>query len=87
MTVPTITIATLGDLADAGMGLIWYCDGCGRPLALTLARAIEMWGRDQVYVKWTPPIKCASCGSKAISGSVQANTTIAPAPPDPFAHR
>ncbi|HEV7436609.1 MAG TPA: hypothetical protein VGO22_17345 [Pseudorhizobium sp.] len=50
-----ITISTLGDLADNGMGLAWACDDCYRSLDLTLARAIELWGRDQLYV----PLECA----------------------------
>jgi hypothetical protein len=40
------TIDTLGKLADAGMGLIWYCGVCNRKMALTTVRIIELWARD-----------------------------------------
>lgn len=72
----TITIATLGDLADEGMCMAWACNDCSRDLDLTLSRAIELWGRDQRYVNWKPPVRCARCGSRNISIRVRANTTI-----------
>jgi DNA-directed RNA polymerase subunit RPC12/RpoP len=80
----SITISTLGDLADHGMGLAWHCEDCGRELDLTLAKAIELWGRDQTYVRWDPPVKCAGCGSRNISGRVRANTAIRQATGTPF---
>lgn len=72
----SITISTLGDLADNGMGLRWACNDCSRDLELTLASAIRRWGRDQTYVRWRAPVKCAGCGSRNVSVRVQANMTI-----------
>ncbi|MBB4003849.1 hypothetical protein [Aurantimonas endophytica] len=69
-----IIISTLDDLLDEGMGLAWICEGCSRDLDMTLGRAIEIWGRDQRYVRWHPPVKCARCGSRDISMRVRANT-------------
>ena len=83
----TISISTLGDVADAGMGIAWACDDCHRGLDLTLARAIELWGRDQVYVRWRAPIRCAGCGSKNVSMRIRANTTIKSGTGTPFMHQ
>ena len=75
-TVRPIVIETLGDLAEHSMGLAWHCAACHRTLGLTLDEAIRRWGRDQVYVRWRPPIRCAECGSREIAGSVRANTVV-----------
>ena len=66
------TIDTLGKLADNEMGIAWACDDCHRTLGLDLAEAIRRWGRDQVFVKWSAPIKCSGCGSRNVSMRVQA---------------
>jgi len=66
------TIDTLGKLADAGMGLAWACNHCYRTLDLTLDQAIWSWGRSQVFVQWSAPVKCSGCGSRVISMRVQA---------------
>lgn len=66
-------IDTLGKLADNGMGLAFSCDDCHRTLELPLERMIALWGRDQVFINWQPPIKCATCGSRNVSRRVQAN--------------
>ena len=55
-----------------GMGLAWACNNCHRTLGLTLHEAIRRWGRHQVFVQWSPPLKCAECGSCDISMRVQA---------------
>lgn len=65
-------IDCLGKLADNGMGIAYACDDCHRTLALDLDKAIRLWGRNQVHINWRPPIKCAACGSKNVSGRVQA---------------
>lgn len=66
------TIDTLGKLADNEMGLAWTCNGCHRTLGLDLDGAMHLWGRDQVFVGWKPPIVCADCGSRNVSMRVQA---------------
>ena len=66
------TIDTLGKLADARMGLVWTCNECHRTLGLTLDEAIRRWGRNRVFVRWAPPLKCAECGSRDISMRVRA---------------
>lgn len=66
------TIDTLGKLADNEMGLAWYCDDCNRKLGLDLEGAIHIWGRDQFYIGWKPPIVCVDCRSRNISMRVQA---------------
>lgn len=65
-------IDTLGMLADNEMGLVWYCDSCNRKMDLTLNRMIAIWGRDQVFIRWQPSIKCAGSGSSNVSARVQA---------------
>lgn len=65
-------IDTLGKLSDNGMGLAFACDDCSRPLDLSLPRMIDLWGRDQVFIRWQPKIKCAGCGSRNVSPRVQA---------------
>jgi hypothetical protein len=80
----SITISTLGDLLDEGMGMTWICEGCSRDIDLTLARAIEIWGQDRRYVGWNPPVKCARCGGRDISCRVRANTTIKQSAGRPF---
>jgi hypothetical protein len=80
----SITISSLGDLADRGMGLTWACDDCYRGLDLTLARAIKIWGTRQRYVRWRAPVKCAGCGSKNVSMRVQADVSIRQATGTPF---
>ncbi|MEF2550017.1 hypothetical protein VQ042_01395 [Aurantimonas sp. A2-1-M11] len=87
MTSPSpnpAAIDTLGKLADAEMGLVWYCDDCNRRMELTLVRAIEIWGRDQVFIRWRPPIKCGGCGSRSVNCRVQANTAIGQPTGKPF---
>jgi hypothetical protein len=79
-----ITISTLGDLLDSHMGLSWACDDCHRSLDLTLARAIELWGRDQVYVRWRAPVRCAGCGSRNVSMRVLADVRIKQETGTPF---
>jgi hypothetical protein len=66
------TIDSLGKLADNGMGLAYACDDCHRTLDLAIATMIGIWGRDRVFVRWRPPIRCARCGSRNVSGRVQA---------------
>lgn len=83
-TVRPIVIETLGDLLDHKMGLRWHCQGCGRPLGLTLDEAIRRWGASQAYVGWKPPIKCAACGSREIAVNIQANTVVKIEPGSPF---
>lgn len=80
----SITISTLGDLADAGMGIAWACDDCHRDLDLTLSRAIGTWGRDQTYVRWKAPVRCARCGSRNVSMRLRANSTIKQGTGTPF---
>ncbi|ORE91022.1 hypothetical protein [Aurantimonas sp. 22II-16-19i] len=73
MTTHT-AIETLGDLRDHAMSLSWYCadERCARLLGLTLARAIELFGADQVYIGWQPTgIKCAECGCRETTMIVQ----------------
>ena len=65
-------IDTLGKLSDNGMGLAWYCGSCNRKLGLDLDEAIRRWGRSQVFIKWSPPVKCSGCGSREITIIVQA---------------
>lgn len=66
------TIETLGSLRDHDMSLVWYCRGCERQLGLTLDRAIEMFGADQVYIDWQlPGVKCADCGCRETTRIVQ----------------
>ena len=65
-------IDCLGKLSDNEMGIAWACSDCHRTLGLDLAEAIRSWGRDQVFVKWSAPIKCGSCGSRDISMRVRA---------------
>jgi DNA-directed RNA polymerase subunit RPC12/RpoP len=54
------------------MGLAWYCGACKRKLGLDLDEAIRRWGRSQVFIKWSPPVKCSGCGSRDITMIVQA---------------
>ncbi len=68
-------IETLGELRDHAMLLSWYCadERCARLLGLTLDRAIELFGADQIYINWQPTgIKCASCGCRKTTMIVQA---------------
>lgn len=77
MTGREIRIETLGDLLDGGYDLTWYCgnDKCGRTLDLTLARAIELFGRDRQFISDPIPAKCSVCGSRKISKSLRAPGT------------
>ena len=79
-----IDIETLGALADHGMSLSFSCSKCHRTLALTLDDMISRWGCDQVYVGWTPSIKCSQCGSRQIIRSVLANTVVKTMAGSPF---
>ncbi|MCE7026390.1 hypothetical protein [Jiella avicenniae] len=70
-------IETLGDLRDHRMSLAFFCTGskCGRELGLTLDRAIEIYGADQIYIDWTPSrpaIFCRECGCRRMRMIVQA---------------
>lgn len=63
---------TLGDLADSGMDLAWYCDDCSQKLRLDLGDALHLWGREQALAHWRPPIVCAVCRGRNVSMRVQA---------------
>ncbi|WP_370194155.1 MULTISPECIES: hypothetical protein [Aurantimonas] len=65
-------VDTLGKLADQEMGLAWYCNACNRKLGLDLDEAIRRWGRAQVFIQWSAPVKCSGCGSRDIVMIVQA---------------
>lgn len=88
-----IVIATLGDLIDARMDLLVYCGRglgahpCGRKLDVGARQLAELFGREESYVAARFPLKCARCGSRDLEYRVQADTTIAPSSPDPFARR
>ena len=60
--------ATLGDLADDDYSLTFYCEEalCRRTLDLDLAKAIELWGRDLIYIGCKWPIRCRTCNSRNI---------------------
>ncbi|WP_331822871.1 hypothetical protein [Aurantimonas sp. A2-1-M11] len=43
---------------------------------LTLERMIKTWGRDRVFIRWQPAIKCAGFGSRNVSASVLAKAGL-----------
>ena len=78
-----ISISTLGDLKQRGMGLYAHCSApnAGHGSPLDLDALIERFGADHVYVNDTtigPLCVCKKCGHKG------ANVTVTPnAPPAP----
>lgn len=71
----SIRIETLGDLRDNGYTLTLHCTAirCLRPLDVDLARMIELFGADTVYVAKRWPVKCAKCGCRQISMTLGQN--------------
>lgn len=68
----SISISTLGDFIDEGMGITAYCDGCHRGQSLDLERLADRLGREHGALArdLKPKLKCARCGSKNISFTV-----------------
>lgn len=64
---PSITIQTIGDLLDGGIGLNGWCPSCqtGRPVDVEGLAA--RYGRDATYIKPDSPIRlrCKDCGARA----------------------
>lgn len=71
----SVSISTIGDFIDEGMGITAYCGGCGRGQTLDLERLAEKLGRDHGALAGDlkPKLKCARCGSKDMSFIVRSN--------------
>ena len=85
MPKPTypVTIETLGNLIDHGMGASLSCPTClkaGRPDVrdIDLKQLAERVGRDWCFINRRWPIRCATCGEREVEVRI-----TAPAPSHP----